>query len=96
MPEPPAVAGRLYEAAVVGVPWRALAIFSGDQPITYGTGTLPDWAEVEYKPTYARISGVPPEAGTYTFSVAATNKSRAVVVEQFEVVVTEPPPEDQP
>ena len=88
--EPPSVAGKLFAEAVVGEPWYGTVVFSGALPLSLGVGALPAWIKVESGPSYLRLSGVPPEAGTVSVGVAATNRSGEVVVDSTSVVVSEP------
>lgn len=80
-------AGYSFPAATTGVRWEGSVIFTGDTPMQMGVTGMPDWMQSVSGANYVVCSGVPTGAGTFTVSVAATNCSGAVAVQQCVLVV---------
>lgn len=57
----------------VGQDWQGSVIFSGDLPMTAAIASAPGWMQTVQHNNSLVLSGTPDEAGTFTFSVAATN-----------------------
>lgn len=69
------VAGAAWSIpdAYVDKAWEGSVVFSGDLPMTLGVANAPSWMKVEAVNNMLVLSGTPHIAGTFTFSVAATN-----------------------
>lgn len=70
---PVAFAGDVFPEAHVGVAWMGSVLFTGDTPILMGAEGAPDWMTVTQQSGLLRLAGTPYAAGTFSFSVAATN-----------------------
>lgn len=77
-----AVAGWTIPDAYVDKTWEGAVVFSGDLPMTLGAANVPSWMKVEAVNNTLKLSGTPHIAGTFTFSVAATNCNGKYVASQ--------------
>ena len=71
--EPPTFIADTLPVAIPGTPftYQFQATGTGVSPITYTAADLPSWAQLD--PSTGVFSGTPPAAGTYDFSVTASN-----------------------
>lgn len=86
--EPVASAGYNFSTAKLNIAWTGSVIFTGDLPMTIAVGETPAWMEVEQFSNYLKLSGTPAAVGTVTLSVAATNCSGEMAVQQCTLTVT--------
>lgn len=70
---PVQAAGQAMAPARVGVRWEGSVSFSGSLPMTVGVSDLPSWMSAQAKQNSVILTGTPPQAGTFSFSAAASN-----------------------
>lgn len=68
--------------AYVDKPWEGGIVFAGDLPMTMGISNAPSWMKAKSVNNVLELSGTPHIAGTFTFSVAATNCNGKYVASQ--------------
>lgn len=66
-------AGAVLPNAFVGQAWGGSVVFAGDPPFNMGVDDAPSWMQVSQVGNMLQLSGTPAFAGTFSFSVAATN-----------------------
>ena len=80
--QPIAVYYQPLPEATEKLPWRGEVVFTGDTPMTLIANNTPAWMQVERMGSTLILSGTPPEAGSYEFSVGGTNCNGTNVVTQ--------------
>lgn len=84
-----AVGGWTLPEAHVDKAWEGGVVFAGDLPMTLGAANTPSWMKVRAVNNVLELSGTPHIAGTFTFSVAATNcNGKHVATQTLTVDVT--------
>ena len=71
----------------VGEPWQGVVVFLGGR-VKVSVCPLPDWVFAEEFPGHVAFSGTPPEAGTFSFAVAASNGTGYPAIATLTVQVT--------
>lgn len=84
---PVKAAGVVLPEATKNIPWHGSAVFSGDLPMALAVTGAPDWVTSSLGPNFVTLSGTPPAAGEFVISVAATNCSGEVAVQQGKLTV---------
>lgn len=86
--EPVKSAGNaILPKATSGSPWAGSFVFTGDNPMNLAVYGAPSWASVIYGPNFVRLEGTGTGAGTWNISVAATNCSGSVAIQQGTLVL---------
>lgn len=80
--EPVKAAGFVLPAATKTLAWQGSAVFTGDLPMELAVTGAPSWVKMTLGPNFVAFEGTPPAAGTFVISVAATNCSGEVAVQQ--------------
>lgn len=70
-------ANTILPNGVVGVAYEGIVSFSGTWPINISVSGAADWMRIERQGTSLHITGTPPDPGTFSFSVAASNGNGA-------------------
>lgn len=65
--------GATLPEGKVAQPWQGSVIFKGTLPMATAINGIPDWVQVVQNENSIFLTGTPDAAGTYAFSVAATN-----------------------
>ncbi len=80
--EPVTYVGAVLPTGRVAQEWKGSAVFKGGLPMITAVNGTPTWMSVIQNQNAVFLSGTPTAAGTFSFSVAATNCNGTVIVTQ--------------